>query len=362
MRRIEPPFTRRRWLCLLEALRRILPLGLMLTTAGCGVLSTAPSPLSIEGMREARFTPALAFERQLPSGAGFTAYLVSYRSDGLNVRALVAVPELAAPPSGFPVLVANHGFHPDPPRYGITADGVQSRPGDYYRAIPALFTAQGFLVVMADYRGHNTSEGLEYTGGFLATLYYTRDVLALLGGLHSVEQADTENVFLWGHSLGAEVTLRALLAGDRVKGASLWSPVGGTLWEQAYHYSRRDSADPVDDSAEPEARMAELAADVARLDHNYDTLSGEPLAHLEYLRTPLQIHHARGDEAVPYEWSERLATELIRHGKDYVFYSYPGDDHLFAGDALRLAVERDTAFFKRLISGSAATGSARGKP
>jgi dipeptidyl aminopeptidase/acylaminoacyl peptidase len=339
-----------------------LLLGLMLSTVGCGEMPAAPSPLSIEGMRDARFTPALAVERQLPAGSGYSAYLVAYRSDGLNLYALVAVPEQARPPNGFPVLVANHGFHPDPPRYGITADGVQSRPGDYYRAIPAHYTAEGFLVVMPDYRGHNVSEGLEYTEGFLATLYYTRDVLALLAGLHRIEQADTENVFLWGHSLGAEVTLRALLTSDIAKGASLWSPVGGTLWEQAYHYSRRDSADPVDDSAEPEARMAELAADVARLDHDYETLSGEPLAHLEYLQTPLQIHHARGDEAVPYEWSERLATELIRHGKDYVFYTYPSDDHLFAGDELRLAVQRDAAFFKRLISGTAAAGSARRQP
>ena len=74
---------------------------------------------------------------------------------------MVAVPQTDRPPSGFPVLIANHGTHPDPPRYGYTGDGVDSRPGDYYRPIPELFTAQGFLVVMPDYRGHNDSEGLE---------------------------------------------------------------------------------------------------------------------------------------------------------------------------------------------------------
>ncbi len=354
MRRIDRLSTSPVW--------RVLLLGLVLSAAGCVKSSPAPSSLSIEGMREARFSPALTFDRKLPSGPGFSAYLVAYRSDGLNVHALVAVPERPAPPGGFPVLVANHGFHPDPPRYGITAEGVQSRPGDYYRAIPAYFAEEGFLVVMPDYRGHNVSEGLQYTGGSLATLHYTRDVLALLAGLHTVEQADTENVFLWGHSLGGEVTLRALLATDGVRGASLWSPVGGTLWEQAYHYSRRESDDPVDDGAEPEARITELAADLARLDHDYDTRSGEPLAYLRFLQTPLQLHHARGDEAVPYEWSQRLATQLIRHGKDYVFYTYPSDDHLFAGDELRLAVQRDTAFFSRLMSVEAAAGSTRRQP
>jgi hypothetical protein len=45
---------------------------------------------------------------------------------------MVAVPNSAIPENGFPVVIANHGYVPDPARYGITAEGIDSRPGDYY--------------------------------------------------------------------------------------------------------------------------------------------------------------------------------------------------------------------------------------
>ena len=43
---------------------------------------------------------------------------------------------------------------------------------------------------MPDYRGHNISEGIDFTTGFLATNYYTVDVLALLSALAGLDDAD----------------------------------------------------------------------------------------------------------------------------------------------------------------------------
>ncbi len=143
---------------------------------------------------------------------------------------MVAVPNTPKPKAGYPVLVANHGFDPTP-------DSIVSRPGDYYRDVPDIYAREGFLVVMPDYRGHNITEGIEFTTGFLATNYYTLDVLALLSALPGLDDADLDKLFLWGHSLGGEIALRTLLVDGSFRGASLWSPVGGSLWEQAYHYS-----------------------------------------------------------------------------------------------------------------------------
>ena len=136
--------------------------------AGC----SDPMPLSIDAMRADRHTATLTFERVLEDEPGFSAYLVSYRSSGLKVYAMVAVPNTPKPKAGFPVLVANHGFVPAPEKFGITADGIDSRPGDYYRDVPKIYTREGFLVVMPDYRGHNISEGFEFTTGILATNSY----------------------------------------------------------------------------------------------------------------------------------------------------------------------------------------------
>lgn len=58
----------------------------------------------------------------------------------------------------------------------------------------------------------------------------------------TLAKADAGNVFMWGHSLGGEVTLKALLATERVKATSIWSPVGGDIWEQAYNYSTRGAS------------------------------------------------------------------------------------------------------------------------
>ncbi len=317
-----------------------------ISTAACA----KPAPPSIEELQSKEFDTSLEFVRDLEPGPDFTAYLVAYRSAGLRVFAMVAVPETPPRAGGYPVLVANHGHHPDPPRYGITADGVDSRPGDYYRDIPALYTAHGFLVVMPDYRGHNTSEGIEFTDGLLESAYYTEDVLALLAGIDDLEHADADNIFMWGHSMGAEVTLRALLATKRVRGAALWSSVGGEIWDQAYYYSRyRDRLAP-DASNVPKASIDDLRAQIAEFGGDYAWQDREPLFYLDSLIAPIIIQHSIGDKGALYVWSERLAKALYLRRHPYRFHGYSGDDHFFAPQLRHRAADRDAAFFRSLMS------------
>jgi uncharacterized protein len=308
-----------------------------------------PPPRSIEELRAAPPASAWTLLRALPDGPGFTAQLVRYQSAGLNVHALVATPKAPPPPGGFPVLVANHGFHPQPERYGITAAGVDSRPGDYYRPVPAAYAAAGFLVVMPDYRGHNISEGREFTRGMLASAYYTEDVLALLPGIAGLPLANARQLFMWGHSMGGEVTLRALLATDAVRGASLWSTVGGDIWEQAYYYAQYKDllAEDADTRAKPS--VDRLLGDLRELGGPYDWAAREPLRQIDRLRTPLMLQHAVGDAGADHRWSMRIAGELYRRGLPYRFHSYPGNEHFFTGEQFRLAVERDVQFFRSLL-------------
>ena len=300
-------------------------------------------PLSIHAMRADSHTATLTFERDLEDGPSFSAYLVSYRSSGLKVYAMVAVPNTPKPKAGFPVLVANHGFDPTP-------DSIVSRPGDYYRDVPDIYAREGFLVVMPDYRGHNISEGIEFTTGFLATNYYTLDVLALLSALPGLDDADFDKLFMWGHSLGGEIALRTLLIDGSIRGASLWSPVGGSLWEQAYHYSWYDSTDDTDSRDKPKARMDELSRDIDNLGFPYDPDSSEPGQFLHFLDTPILVHHAKNDGEVPYAWSELLATKLELQNKTYTFYSYESDNHLFEDELQAIAVARDVKFFRSLMN------------
>lgn len=241
----------------------------------------------------------LVRERALDDGPGFSAYLVSYRSDGLKLHAMIAVPNEKRPAAGFPVVIANHGYVPDPTRYGITAEGVDSRPGDYYRSVPDLYTSRGFLVVLPDYRGHNNSEGLEFTGRRDAVDFYARDVVALMAGLDEIEGADMSNVFMWSHSMGGAVSARVLLQTNLVKGASFWatSPVG-------------DLGDRLRD-----------------------------------LRVPLMIQHSSGDTETGSTHSDELAAILDQGSKSYVLHEYESPDHFFAGEDREMAADRDAAFF-----------------
>lgn len=324
---------------------------LCLLALGLGSASaTKPPPKSIDELRTAASATPWTLVRELPDGPGFSAQLVAYRSAGLLVHALVATPQGPVPPGGFPVLVANHGFHPQPERYGITAQGVDSRPGDYYRPVPAAYAAAGFLVVMPDYRGHNISEGREFTRGFLASAYYTEDVLALLPGLQSLPQANPQQLFMWGHSMGGEVTLRALLATQAVRGASLWSTVGGELWEQAYYYSQYEN--PLADDAHTRAKPSvdRLQADIQALGASFDWAAREPLRQIDRLRTPLMLQHALHDKGADHRWSMRIAGELYRRAMPYTFHTYPGEAHFFQGEQFRQAVDRDVRFFRSLLS------------
>ncbi len=306
-----------------------------------------PPPKTIDALRGLDRNVKLVEVGPIEGGEGFSATLFSYRSADLKVHAMLATPDGPEPASGWPIVVANHGHHPDPPKYGITADGADHRPGDYYRRIPELFVKHGFMVVLPDYRGHNNSEGFEFTEGMLESAYYTEDVINLVNAIDQINGVDADRIFMWGHSMGGEVTLRALLATDRIRAASLWSSVGGDIWDQSYYYSRYSEPDAPDSSDIDKAVITRTRNQIAELDGEFDPDSVEPLKYLGELNTPLIIHHAIDDTGAAFKWSALLAKELYLREKSYEFWPVQGGDHLFAGDDLTDAVDRDVDFFVR---------------
>ncbi|MEM9056157.1 MAG: alpha/beta fold hydrolase [Pseudomonadota bacterium] len=293
--------------------RRLLALLVVCGSAACAQ-TPLPAPESVAALRALDDAPTLRLAREEKATAAFTASLVSYLSDGLTVYALVAVPKQAPPPEGFPVVVANHGFHPDPPLYGITAGGEDWRPGDYYRSVPVLFAERGFLVVMPDYRGHNRSEGGAFVTLDNAVDYYAQDVLALVRALEQLEAADTDNAFLWAHSMGGQVSLRALRATDAFRAASLWST----------------------------AKVDDL------------------LPALATVTTPLLLQHGLHDETTPFTNTQRVLDAAVANGQPMALFAYDDAAHFF-GPALRpLAADRDVQFFCTRATRPLRACSARG--
>jgi dienelactone hydrolase len=243
---------------------------------------------------------AMSFEQSLDPGENYSAYLISYESSGLNVKAMVATPKTPMPPAGYPVIIANHGYVPNPEKYGVTADGKNARPGDYYRSVPEQYASRGFMVLIPDYRGHNTSEGFEFVHKPESVAWYAEDVVTLISSLAEIDGADLDNVFMWSHSMGGGVAIRAQLATDAINAASYWATMS------------------VEDQV-----------------HRFDDIN-----------EPIIIQHAAADKSTSSVNSELFAAELERHGKTVSLHVYDSPDHYFTGDMRELAVDRDVAFFQ----------------
>lgn len=315
--------------------------------------SVAVNPLSVSGLRELANASTAEFKSEFkrPAIEGVQRKVVSFRSDGLAQFALILEPAGTAPDEGWPALLMNHGHHPNPPQYGRVASGETDRPGDYYRGLPMAFAKQGFMVVVPDFRGHNESEGLKYAKGPLESNWYARDSIVAFRAIDSLPNASRQHRFMWGHSMGGAVTLRALLALEgSVKGASIWASTTTDSWKTGIYYSL-NSAGLSDSLSDEKPALSTLKSDIRALPFDFKPEQGDATRFTGEFETPLNIHHSVLDlKSTPYHWSIELAGKLYTSNKAYHFYSYTGDRHLFEGENLRAAIERDVLFFRYLMN------------
>lgn len=244
--------------------------------------------------------PTLEVTALAPLEADLERTLITYRNDGLRLSALMVKPKNATRP--LPVLIANHGFHPDPPHYGFVDQQRNERPGKYYGAIPAAFARRGYAVIMADYRGHNTSEGTEFTRLPNAPDLYATDVLALLKILQKIDGLLTDCVVVWGHSMGAHVSLRTALVDQNIRAISLWS-----------------LASPIKDWT--------------------------PILDLGRSLAPIAIRHSIDDPVAPVANSHNLETSLRSRGATVETSFENSTLHYFEGALFERTIEADTRFF-----------------
>lgn len=280
--------------------------------------SVDAQPISLASLR-ARTYPgsALNVERTLAPGAGYTRQVVSYRSDGLKIYGLLTVPSGTPPPGGWPGIVFNHGYIP-PAEYRTT---------ERYVAYQDAFARAGFVTLKSDYRGHGDSEG-EARGGYNDP-GYTVDVLNAAASLKSDPRVNARRLGLWGHSMGGQLSLRAMLVDPDLKAASLWAGVMAgydvlaTDWNPPAGEQR-----PLDDFNRRYLRLL------------------SPNASLGDLRgRPLQLHHGTADKDVPYSFQVALANDMRAAGQPFTAFKYEGDDHNLSGN-LGLALRRSVQFFK----------------
>jgi uncharacterized protein len=177
---------------------------------------TPEHPLMIEVMRRAEYPGSeMVIETTLDPGENYDRYIASYMSDGYKIYGLLTRPFGPRPPTGFPVILFNHGYIP-PAEYRTT-----HRYLDYVD----YFARAGYMVFRSDYRGHGNSEGPP--GGAYSNPGYTIDVLNALAAVKTLPSADPTRVGMWGHSMGGYITLRSMVISDEIKAGVIWGGVVG---------------------------------------------------------------------------------------------------------------------------------------
>ncbi|GAA5514212.1 hypothetical protein Dcar01_02966 [Deinococcus carri] len=279
----------------------------------------ARQPISIQALRAREYPGSkLTVVRTLSPGVNYTRQVVSYQSDGLKIYALLTVPDGTPPQGGWPAIVFNHGYIP-PEKYRTT---------ERYVAYQDAFARAGFVTLKSDYRGHGDSEG-QALGGYNDP-GYTVDVLNAAASLKKDPRVNAKRLGLWGHSMGGQLSLRAMLVDPDLRAASLWAGVVAS-----YDVLATDWNHPPDE----EKRVLDP------LNRRY-LRALSPNAYLEDLNgRPIQLQQGTGDEEVPYAFQQALAHDLRAAGQSVEAYRYEGDNHNLSRN-LGLALRRSVAFFK----------------
>lgn len=183
-----------------------------------------------------------------------------------------------------------------------------------YHSFHQLLAAEGYVVLMPDYRG-----SIGYGRNFRQESYRDvgggdyQDVAAAGDYLQTLEFVDPDRIGVWGLSYGGFMTMQALTldptlfaAGVNVAGVGDFGlrfrdPGGPWMLGRMGH--------PAENPA-----VYELAAPASRVDR---------------VERPLLMLHGTSDVNVSYFESINLADGLLREGKDFELVTYPGEFHYF---------------------------------
>lgn len=304
-------------------------------------------PYTIEGLRSREY-PASEINIRWVQGeaATFTTYYINYLSDDLTITGAMNVPIGEGP---FPVIVMLHGYY--------DREGFWSGMGTWQSA--EYFARNGFITIAPDFRSWGQSD----VGANLFATGLTIDTLNLISAIPSLPQADTDNIFVWGHSMGGGVATKTIVVdNERIKAAILYAPNSANdadLIERWGAACLPGQSELAGDKCNP-AEVLPPNADVALFDaYFYAAIDPDamqqiaPIYHLDYVNVPVQIHIGTADGALlaqtPPEWSSNLYDALLDAEKDVTYYTYEGQGHFLAGESWLLMMERSLMLFNTLI-------------
>ena len=298
---------------------------------------TPLNPLSIEAMRQGSYPGSeIQIVQKLAPGVNYQRYIASYESEGNTINALLTVPDGEKPPTGWPVVIFNHGYIPP----------AQYRTTERYVAYADAFARNGYIVLKSDYRGHGSSEG-EARGGY-GSPDYTVDVLNAVSSMKQFPDADPNRMGMWGHSMGGHITLRSMVTTNDIKAGVIWAGVVGSYEEMMNRWRRPSSATSSIPAGARRWRQ-DLTEQYGAPEENPEFWNSiSPSSYVADLSGPIQLHHGTADTSVPVEFSDSLNQRIEDVGGIVEYYVYPGDNHNLSGN-LATALKRSVDFFDKYV-------------
>lgn len=296
------------------------------------VVQIKPRPLdkySIDNLISVKIEPGQIVIGDITKEDGdFTSYLFSFVFDPtLSGKELKRVTGLVNIPTGkgpYPVVIMLRGYV-DQKLYK-TGDGTK-RAGEY-------FAKNNFITIAPDFLGYAGSD--KEAENILESRFQTHTTtLTLLKSLDSLENWDKQNIFIWGHSNGGQIALTLLEITGKAYPTVLWAPVS-----KPFPYSILYYTDESDDGGKL------IRRELAKFEDQYDTDLYSISKYFDRIKAPLQLHQGTSDDAVPKDWSDKLANTFKKQELILNYYIYPGAGHDLQ-PSWNTAVERDLKFFRK---------------
>ncbi len=297
------------------------------------------SPLAILNMRQKSYTgSSLIIEQTLTSTSTYNRYVVSYQSEGLKIYGLLTVPDGPKPKNGWPVILFNHGYIP-PASYSTASS---------YAVMINPLAAAGYIVFAPDYRGNDNSEGTPMQS-YISPAYVT-DSMNALASIKNYKDANRNNIGVFGHSMGGNITLHELVITHDFKAATLDAGVIGDESSILQWWRNRIAAHSiVGNDLDTSQVVEQMMKDNGTPSTNPTYWNAvDSTKFLNFINIPVQIQVGSADEEVPTDFSLSLRDSLQNAGKAVDYHVYSGADHNFAPDTASVMASTVTFFNKYL--------------
>lgn len=305
---------------------------------------------SFPALRTQSFDPAsITIVEEMSSSEEFTSYLVDIETLGKNMSGQLNLPNEIS--SDTPVILMVRGYV-DP---AIYFTGLGTRNG------AAAYAQAGFITLAPDFFGYGQSDP-EPDDSWQARFEKPIIIAEILEGIRQqgvpteTDRHQTDQIGLWGHSNGGQISLSVLEILQQPIPATLWAPVTAPFPYSVLFFSI-DHQD--------EGRGMRLW--VNQLEAVYDLEDFSITQHVDGLRGPLMIHHGTADDAALADWTRRFAGIVneeneVRKARiskestdsaeiatpepiDFTYHAYPGANHNLQ-PGWDTVVARDIEFFR----------------